>query len=858
MSKIERQVISDEDFEEILDVIYEKLLKQGWNRKPAKMTLEEHKIYPEQSLLSHSINAISVIHRILRFIDQRGYRKISMELYTKALIVSLLHDIGKMKRIKGHIQETDVADIKKVLKEIFKALTIRVNFEDDIIKSLLLRLEELVNKNLDEIYVTIKEHQGIDGSALLASHEGIVSKDFYDLYNLVLLGDVLAYYRNEDDITKLKKIVDRILYRLTGREGFKLSYYRVTKLHGIITQFLHKYIEEYITSNNSNAIPLLYSTDRTFFLIEGKVNIELDALLDFVIKKIEEYLRSEFSRRVLKDTLLIDNDKKYGLVIDPFLLLLKDIEEIMDNVAKFYHELNSRVTEQTKKNNIKKVEAIYKKYNLSFERDYSVDLTSRMLKFYYRFAKDADIIGNLDEKGKNKMLTKYLLEFLNKSSMEIIENIESKDLEKVVAGIIFESEIEGRKVKEYSNPFEIVGKLLAKAITKINEENLNLKKESLFEKYFKKQICISFSEFKDELKSRIKGILIFDPPLVKDIDALIQSPEYYVLSKAEGSPSRAAKKKYMCILCNLSGFGFSLRTQRSALPTRIFTNRNVANAPLNVRWICALCLLESIFRAIVLNQRISPDDKKIYIFMMPDVIYTRLFAIIIYRFVDRKFGSNFQTFNLADFSDNIISRVDLEVGRVFSETRNRGLFPLNTPDAHYIMFMELFPKIDGRSIPDSYAWYEALCVTVTLQRLFCGKYIITESFVPPTFSGVHTIFLDSPNSYIRRLLEITTSKGIFDSNEISLTELDNLEELLAAIYVVGDTRDINRKLRPSQEAPRTLKTFLDFHLPGSKFFAETLAYAKAKNRDYQVKKNNKFLKACKILDKAKGGNLIEW
>jgi len=863
MIKEEGQILSDEQFERLLDVIYSYLVKQGWNRIPAKITFDKSKVYPEQSLLAHSINALSTIHRILRFIASYNYRSVSMELYVKALVVSLLHDAGKVKRLKNHLKETTFNMIKELLEKIFGEVRVRINVKSSETKEVLSKLEETIGRSLDEIYTIIKEHQGLDGSALLASHKGIVSKDFHDLYNLVLLGDVLAYYRVESDIIRLKQMINRLLYRLTGKEKFKLTYYRITTLHGIATQFLHKYIEDYITKNNDNVVPLIYAADRTFFLVDNEINLDTEKLLNFIIKNIEEYLKSEFSRSTIKNTLLIDNDKKYGLVIDPFLLLLGDIKHIMEQAAAFYFELSQRVTNATKRNNEKKLSNTYKKYELSFDATYDVILISRMLQFYYRFSQDVVFLKGIKGKSeKFKRLTGYLFSLSKSSVIDLLNRVDDKDFISIVAGLLYEEEVNGRKIKEYSNPFKIVGELLAKAIMKVNEENLKAgDKESIFEKYFKKQIGMPYSKFKEELKKRIRDVLVFDVDLVNNINDLIQSPDYYVSSKAEGGSGADTKKKFVCILCNLSGFGFSLKTQRSALSTRIFTNRNIANVLLNVRWICALCLLESVFRAIILNQKISPDDKRIYIFMMPDVLYTRLFARTIYKKVNALFSggssSNFRMFSLNVFSESTLSNKELDKSSLFNQVRNRGFTPLKTPDSHYIMFTDLLPKVDNRSVPDSYVWYEALCIAVTLQRLFGGKYIITKSFIPPMYGSIYTILLDGPHGYIRRIMEVVIRKKTLDSNEVSLIELDSLEKLLASIYKVGSTRDLDNKLHPSQEIPRVLKTFLDYFLPGSKFFAETLAYAKAKNKEYFVRSDEMFLESCKILDETKGGNLIE-
>lgn len=861
MSSIKNQIIPDEQFSKLLDIIYSYLLKQGWNRVAAKATLEEGRVYPEQSLLAHSINALSIIHRILSFLNQRGYKKVTKELYTKALIVSLLHDIGKVKKIKGHIKETKLEDIQNLLDEIIKFMKVDVSSETPEINRLLNQLEEISSKSLDEIYETIKEHQGLDASALLAGKRGALSKDFYDLYNLVLLGDVLAYYRDETDIIRIKRLVNRLLYRLTGKEDFKLTYYRITKLHGVITQFIHAFIEEYFAENFTNMVPILYSADRTFFLLDGDAHVDLDALVEFIVSKLEDKLRELITRRNIKNTLLIDNDKKYGLSIDPFLLLFGNLDRIMEHAGNFYFELSNRVTENTKRSNIKKIAKVNKDYGLNLDEDYSVTLISRMLKFYYRFSQDAAFLKRKDKNERPKVLTQILFDLVGLNVDELPSEVfNSKDLDLIVAGYLFNAEVDGKLLKEYSNPFIIVGQLLAKALNTINEQHLKLKSdENIFQMYFKKQIGLSYTAYINELKQRVSDILILDFTLVKSVDSLIQSPEHYIVAKAEGSSGSNFKKKYVCVLCNLNGFGFPLKTQRSSLSTRIFTNRNIASAGLNVRWICALCLLESIFRAIVLEQKIGSDAKKIYIFMLPDVLYTRMFAMTIYRKVSSLFSESFQFFNIQGFSNMIFSGETPEVRNLFRAAQNRGVAPLKTVDAHYIMFMGLYPPIDNRSVPDSYIWFETLCITLTLQRLFGGKYIITESFAPPSFRSIYTILLDGPHSYIRRLLEIAKVSGISDANELSLLELSRIEELLASILIVGDTRDIDNTLRPQQEVPRALKTFLDYRLPGSKFFAETLAYAKTKNRDHIVRRKDEFLKACKILDVIKeGGMLIEW
>ncbi|MHA1470129.1 MAG: hypothetical protein ACTSSP_06145, partial [Candidatus Asgardarchaeia archaeon] len=215
-------------------------------------------------------------------------------------------------------------------------------------------------------------------------------------------------------------------------------------------------------------------------------------------------------------------------------------------------------------------------------------------------------------------------------------------------------------------------------------------------------------------------------------------------------------------------------------------------------------------------------------------------------------------FNISEFSESVLSEKKPEVTDIFSQTRNRGFIPLSTTDAHFIMFMNLFSRVNGKSVPDSYAWYEALFLALALQKYFGGKYVITESFVPPYSQITYTILLESPHSYIRRVLEIATTKKILDFNEISIIELENLQKPLSALYIVGDIRDLERRLAPPQEIPRSLKVFLDYNLPGSKFFAETLAYYRSKNRESYVRSNNLFWESCKILDKVKGGNLIEW
>ena len=124
------------------------------------------------------------------------------------------------------------------------------------------------------------------------------------------------------------------------------------------------------------------------------------------------------------------------------------------------------------------------------------------------------------------------------------------------------------------------------------------------------------------------------------------------------------------------------------------------------------------------RQKINPDDKRIYIFMMPDVLYTRLFARTIYNKVNDYFGQNFMNFNISEFSESVLSEKKPEVTDIFSQTRNRGFIPLSTTDAHFIMFMNLFSRVNGKSVPDSYAWYEALFLALALQKYFGGKYVI--------------------------------------------------------------------------------------------------------------------------------------
>jgi len=854
-------ILRDKNFERLLDNIYAYFLKLGWNRIPAKLTLDEKGVYPEQSLLSHSINALCIIHRVLQFLEKRGYKEVSTELYIKALLVAVLHDVGKIKKIRGHLREVKQNIVRDIMKDIINETKSQIDLDDPELNYILSKLEEVANKDLDEIFIAIKEHQGLDGSALLASKEGIISKDFYDLYNLVLLGDVLAYYRDESDIVKLKQIVNRLLYRLTGKEDFRLTYYRITTLHGIVTQFLHISLEEYLTENFDNILPILYTADRTFFLIDGQVSVDVDKVFEIIISKIEKSLKSVMARQGISETLLIDNDKKYGLVIDPFLLLFKDIKKVMENAADFYYTLRGRVSKETVKNNEKKLRNLYSKYNVPFDATYDVVLISRMLMFYYRFCQDAEFLKKV--KSRIERIVK-LTKFLTSSDFSLLDmGVEMKiksepDLIRIVAGLIYEQEVNGKKIKEYENPFELVGQIIANAISQLNDQELKTSKIGLVEKYFKKQIGLTYDNFKSELKERIKDVIVFDINLVNNVDKLIQSPEYYISAKVDGSASSDTKKKFVCIICNLSGFGFPLKTQRSALPTRIFTNRNIASASLNVRWICAMCLIESILRALFLRQKINPDDKRIYIFMMPDVLYTRLFARTIYNKVNDYFGQNFMNFNISEFSESVLSEKKPEVTDIFSQTRNRGFIPLSTTDAHFIMFMNLFSRVNGKSVPDSYAWYEALFLALALQKYFGGKYVITESFVPPYSQITYTILLESPHSYIRRVLEIATTKKILDFNEISIIELENLQKLLSALYIVGDIRDLERRLAPPQEIPRSLKVFLDYNLPGSKFFAETLAYYRSKNRESYVRSNNLFWESCKILDKVKGGNLIEW
>ncbi|MCD6514159.1 MAG: hypothetical protein J7L07_04475, partial [Candidatus Odinarchaeota archaeon] len=602
--------------------------------------------------------------------------------------------------------------------------------------------------------------------------------------------------------------------------------------------------------------PLLYSADRTFFIIAGDFKVRKENLLKYVITLLERELKKIIINSNLSDTVLIDNDKKYGLVIDPFLLIHLDIDKVMEHAGNFYSSLSVRVKAPTKRSNEKKLRDTFSKLGVELDATYDVVLISRMLNFYYRIAGKAKEFRKIGKKSVEYQIKiwKYIVpeSELNKY---LKPGIKESEILSIVAGILYNCEMDGKLIKEFPavEMFSIVGKVIANAIKELDST------DNIIEEYFKEQIGMKYEDYKKELAKKISDCIFLDYDLIEGVEELIASPEAYINSKVIGSSSTDFKKKYVCIMCNIGGFGFPLRTQRSGLATRIFTNRNIASKSLNVRWICAICLFECIFRAILFPEKIESNEKRVYLFLMPDVLFTRNLAGIVKRTVESKFGGESLSADLTRYSENIIlSTGELEGIELFSRARRIGIRPFLTTDAHYIMFIFRYPPIENKSVPDSYIWYNSLYVALLLHEIFGGKYLITESFVPPSSGLIYSIKLEDPHSFIRRVLEFSLERKILDSGEISIAEIERIKKLLAGMCIIANTRYIERRGALHQIIPRVLKTFVDYCLPGSKYFAETLSLYATRGRDYQIRSNKSFIESCKILDITKGGKIIEW
>lgn len=839
----------DEDlFRGLLDNLFRIGKQLDWHRIPAKAQLRtqtgEMKVYVEQSLLMHSLNACAAAFRLIKFLVEQRAIKLDEDLRPSdvgfILASSFLHDVGKTEGILRHRERTSPEIIHEFLEKF--------GFLEYFKSSKIGDVSSLQSSLGNIVFVQTKEHQIPTTGVLREISEGKVGeKGVLTLVrNFVVLADLLASLRDPSNIRE----ANEYLRRITGKPEYIFTYHKVNALHGILTNLLHSSIEGCLEKAFSSRIePIILLPDTTFY-IYGQDNsdksIDSSQLKENIYHSLMQLISGivrEQSKR--KSCALISPNPRFYAWADPLLAYYWGLEAYVTRVFEMFQDRSRRAIAATRDVNERKLGKKLQSVGMDLKPSYEVVILGRFLGWFIR-----SILANSERYSSSKHddVTKRIYDELGKylgvSTQHINVILSQKELgSDLLAAAIFEVRIKGKTIRSLKDPLEVVKKIINDFVKELSKDE-----PTLTETLVREGLSISRSEFENEFKKNIVRIIQLDPSIFREELGVDFSPNSYAFSKA-GSTTSEKKSEFSCMNCNTGGMGFALRVTRVGLETKVFTNRNVAGQRIEVRWICASCFIESFLRTLFMPEGWGRDEKDIYHFIMPDILFARDISNKLHRLIGRIIGSEPANIPLWNFASRLLAEEYYGSENEYLLFEKAGYrrfvwFPTPISNPHFLMFVTRYQPEDNEPVADSRIWFESLFTGVLLQDSFAVKDVITTSFTPSVSLPVRTIELESPHMMVRKLLEFSTGRVGRDAWRLKLEEIDWISKVVASVYHAARVR--HDKLN---KVPNVLDVIYNYFMPGSKIFHEVAS----DERKVGISKSKDFVVSCQTLDKLKRG-----
>ncbi len=266
-------------------------IKEGWHLKYAKFNREAH-----QSLLSHCLNVASVSSSILDYLIEIKAINGAEKLRMQTLLTGFLHDAGKA------TAQYQTAVVKFLNDEGPEPLNFGHQKDEDI-RPVVERLKTLLKWPLADHYPGMWD-EVIWSVTNLGKQEdaGGISRSFKKAPSIVLpaiteivhLADVMASSRSVDkcaDVRRTGTIMSKLF----------LTFSKVSSVRGILTQFLHKALEDQFVEAGWR--PIQWFPNGTVYMsnIEKAPVISHERIIQSVRDNIERTL-SEYSLRLAKSS----------------------------------------------------------------------------------------------------------------------------------------------------------------------------------------------------------------------------------------------------------------------------------------------------------------------------------------------------------------------------------------------------------------------------------------------------------------------------------------------------------------------------------------------------------------------------
>jgi len=241
----------------------QRALRDGWHRTYAKKGKTG-----VQSLLAHSLNALSISMAIMRLMGwQQGSEK-----WNAVIASRLFHDYAKRRWKKGErppkaLTEDEITQIKEIL--------VNMGFSEKVAeKSIDLTLKDEIPGNIEDTLALLKREAPTP-----------------DEQDIAALGDRLASIKNLSD---LEHQIYPDTKRLLNRFNFTLTHHQVGIVRGITTLLLHKSLIR--IHREHEFIPVLYFPSGVLYIGKGTPpRIEKEEILHALEEELQEFIKLQAS-----------------------------------------------------------------------------------------------------------------------------------------------------------------------------------------------------------------------------------------------------------------------------------------------------------------------------------------------------------------------------------------------------------------------------------------------------------------------------------------------------------------------------------------------------------------------------------
>ncbi|MHA1606989.1 MAG: hypothetical protein ACTSWP_05555 [Candidatus Freyarchaeota archaeon] len=541
-------------------------LKLGWDEKPGKPD-------KRMSLLSHTINAMTIADRLMDTYDHYNIYKFD-EVERRIILSALfIHDFSKADEdISKQLQEGKVKELPKRLRD-------NGNIRQDVEKCL-----ETFGLNKSEIeravdYAISMEY--IDPSDI---NEFLLSKPVDRKAERILrLSDRLASIKTLDEALK-PQIIKLV-------EPLKLTYHRVAVVRGFSTNLLHKAIQKIF--EEKEWFPILSVPEGTLYIGKNEFKINVEEILSHLNREFEVFINS-FSEEEIGEA-AFGSFTATAIKTPEFIFINKKAAE------SFWRYIASRNVISNPRTNVNK------------------------LSKKIREALEAARPG-LDENG-----LKYYFELYNSMRYVLMMGVEViKTAEKISKALFDEiiSNLKKRKVDidnimranpRYNSPFPDVIRIVDEFLKKMEMENL--RKEEIIKRTIK-----LFAESTAKAVEKIKPTITSLKSLLKKLCKEVVYPEITKFNWKDSYDAYLNGKNVGTPLCPLCGSKSEIDGVASLIGdgTQSFNNFLAGGTSIgsrNIVKVCSLCVFEAKLRSLV--GRIDNFD---VFYVIPQTIIASEFA----------------------------------------------------------------------------------------------------------------------------------------------------------------------------------------------------------------------------------------